>query len=174
VILQVKQMLCPLLHSMMGGAMYSMQTGHSSSRKSRRWRSSAMSSFISACELANTQVWNLLTNISQFVMSFIFLHRETAVKYKVVQLSLFGTHICRCLRITGGNPLSPHDLQNYFRFSCAVKIEGLTHEFRIHYSVDIGESIRPIINKMPFNSLQVHRRWGSIFCRSNKPFPSIG
>lgn len=115
VILQVQQRLCPLLHSMMGGAMYSVQTGHSSSCRSRRWRSSVML-FISACELAYTQVWNLLTNVSQFVMSFIFLHGETADKYKVVQLSLFGTHIRHCLRITDGNPPLPMICRTIFAF----------------------------------------------------------
>lgn len=59
VILQVQQRLCPLLQSMMGGAMYSMQTGHSNSCRSRRWRSSVLALFISVYGLAHTHVWNL-------------------------------------------------------------------------------------------------------------------
>lgn len=58
-------------------------------------------------------------------MSFIILYDEIAVKHKVVQLSLFGTHIRHCLRIIDGTP-PPNDLQNCFRFSCVVKTEGLT------------------------------------------------
>jgi hypothetical protein len=48
-------------------------------------------------------------NIGQFLMSSFILYGETAVKRKVVQLSLFGTHIRHCLRIIDGTaPPPPH------------------------------------------------------------------
>jgi hypothetical protein len=84
VTLQLQQRLCPLLQSMMGGIMYSIQTGHSSSCRRRLWNPSAMLHILGLWFGTNPSVLSE-RNINQFSMPIIILRIAGIVSYKMVQ-----------------------------------------------------------------------------------------